>query len=766
MKSPTTKNRRVSLKTVDAAILAPAQSRDATQAIREWQADSTSSGYWAGDMSVNARLCSAVLLLYKEILRHISKRVEIKKPIRMSLERTYSLMVLWSEAWGVGDGSLDEIFAKSRNIRRSSLKILSSIANALLERLKPLVVKDRLERLDELEARLAAMTAEASYLIHDVTDSDSDSSSDGSSDFELDTIDEIVEDLRTDVQCLTELNPLIRNPVFDRSSQKQKEPEVADWIPQKAFCDKIEQRFPRADHSLVMGLGDANWWRFQTCQEQRLKNEHAEQAEQQQLGTAKEDHETVADSKFHDSGLGTSLPTTSSYAETIMTYRGSDGQKTRIPPLTDEAKRGKPFPCVACGKVVRITNNSAWKRHLYSDLQPYLCLETKCGMLAFRNRKEWSTHLALEHYEPDWEPETCPLCFETTGQGQIAITRHLAGHLEEISLSALPTNADEEDDEASSKASLDSSQHHDPGADADSNMHSIIEMRKIGACIRCRRRRIRCTPGLSKPDGECTPCKSSRSICVRRPTDLDNQSPTIKCICGNPDPDDSTIYCPSCTTWQHIDCYYNDYPEQALRESFEHLCMDCNPRPLDISGAQSRQQSKRATKKDDSIDPEQDEAVRCVCGHDEYPGPAPGQSRPSNAAELIADAGGLFIQCDTCKAWQHGACVGIFSDQQAPDEYFCEICRKDLHILGTASNGLRYSHYHLISQIVPPKLDTKSSSKFGEKSPSHKRRRGSTTWTWECCTCGHGAVNFKIEACPDCGQPRCSQCLVKKLSTR
>lgn len=202
------------------------------------------------------------------------------------------------------------------------------------------------------------MTAEASYLIHDVADIGSDSSSDGASDFELDAIDEIIEDLRTDVQCLTELNPLIRNPIFDRSSQKQKELEVVDWAPQKAFCDKIEQRFPRADNSLVLGLGEANWMRFRSCQEQRLKNEHAEQ---QQLGTAKEDHESVAGTKFHDSGLGTSLPTRSSYAETIMTYSGSDGQKTRIPPLTDEAKRGKPFPCVACGKVVRVTNNSAWK---------------------------------------------------------------------------------------------------------------------------------------------------------------------------------------------------------------------------------------------------------------------------------------------------------------------------------------------------------------------------------------------------------------------
>lgn len=303
-------------------------------------------------------------------------------------------------------------------------------------------------------------------------------------------------------------------------------------------------------------------------------------------------------------------------------------------------------------------------------------------MLAFRNRNEWSTHLALEHYEPDWEPETCPLCFDTTGQGQIAITRHLAGHLEEISLSALPTNADEEASEASSEASFLTEVADDP---YDEPNGPLV---RIPVCQRCRRLKIRCTPGRYLKHGQCEPCQYSGSTCVRRGEEPDNGAPTFKCICGNPEPDDNTIYCPSCATWQHIDCYYNDYPEQAMRESFEHLCNDCNPRPLDISGARSRQESKSATKKDDSVDPEEeDAAVRCVCGYDDYPGPAPGQLRPSKAAELIADAGGLFIQCDTCKVWQHGACIGIVSEEQSPEEYFCELCRKDLHKVQTASNG-------------------------------------------------------------------------------
>lgn len=95
-----------------------------------------------------------------------------------------------------------------------------------------------------------------------------------------------------------------------------------------------------------------------------------------------------------------------------------------------------------------------------------------------------------------------------------------------------------------------------------------------------------------------------------------------------------------------------------------------------------------------------DEAVRCVCGYEEYPGPPPpsdqdskfgikdgGHDAPITDAELTDDLAGFFLQCDVCKVWQHGACVGIKNETTAPEEYFCEQCRKDLHKLSTASNG-------------------------------------------------------------------------------
>jgi len=103
---------------------------------------------------------------------------------------------------------------------------------------------------------------------------------------------------------------------------------------------------------------------------------------------------------------------------------------------------------------------------------------------------------------------------------------------------------------------------------------------------------------------------------------------------------------------------------------------------------------------------EEEEVTRCICGELEYPGMhiIPGDSRnrrdPKSGVKDVRDAlssaplpelapedaGGLFIQCDTCKVWQHGGCVGIMDEAMSPEEYFCEQCRADLHIIAVGAN--------------------------------------------------------------------------------
>lgn len=55
---------------------------------------------------------------------------------------------------------------------------------------------------------------------------------------------------------------------------------------------------------------------------------------------------------------------------------------------------------------------------------------------------------------------------------------------------------------------------------------------------------------------------------------------TIKCICNFIEDDENTIYCEKCETWQHIECYYPNNLEDALRADFWHACAECEPRSL------------------------------------------------------------------------------------------------------------------------------------------------------------------------------------------
>ena len=72
---------------------------------------------------------------------------------------------------------------------------------------------------------------------------------------------------------------------------------------------------------------------------------------------------------------------------------------------------------------------------------------------------------------------------------------------------------------------------------------------------------------------------------------------TIKCICDYSDDDGNTIYCETCDTWQHIECFYSGNVEEALRDDFSHSCANCKPRILDRRSATERQRIQREDKR-------------------------------------------------------------------------------------------------------------------------------------------------------------------------
>ncbi|KAJ6185765.1 hypothetical protein N7519_007066 [Penicillium mononematosum] len=121
---------------------------------------------------------------------------------------------------------------------------------------------------------------------------------------------------------------------------------------------------------------------------------------------------------------------------------------------------------------------------------------------------------------------------------------------------------------------------------------------------------------------------------------------------------------------------------------------------------------------EDDLDDEEEEVTRCLCGQQDYPGlPASrrealgrgtiklesGQVPTDPSDPLSEEIGSMFIQCDLCKVWQHGGCVGIMDEATSPDEYFCEECRKDLHQIKDEPDGQRSSTYLPVApEPVPP----------------------------------------------------------------
>ena len=82
-------------------------------------------------------------------------------------------------------------------------------------------------------------------------------------------------------------------------------------------------------------------------------------------------------------------------------------------------------------------------------------------------------------------------------------------------------------------------------------------------------------------------------------SDLLQDNESTKCVCGFDYDDYSSVRCGRCLTWQHTGCYYynNDCSrppnQEELDKIVEHLCIDCDMRPMNCAGALIRQKERR-----------------------------------------------------------------------------------------------------------------------------------------------------------------------------
>ncbi|KAI1641469.1 hypothetical protein F4809DRAFT_636755 [Biscogniauxia mediterranea] len=400
-----------------------------------------------------AHLYQACEDLYSGILTKLSSDYSIDRSVLLSLQRSHSYLVLWADGYGVSDGVLDTSLDKSRRARHSTLRLLSSLL--------PVITLDQQAQLDAKAAAVVHAADKLKYLTQKdaAGDSDSDTSSDTSSVSGAADLDDIAEDLKTDSECLLDLGSRFdEKTVGATATEEAVDPTVLrNWDPSRNFVDRICWRYPQCDNELAERLGKANWARVLEYQKTKDQNTRPLQPEVSTSnprveGSDKASSKKVPSTTFHDSALGSSVPSAppnfSQYAETVVSYHGGQGESVRIPALPEGAKNGIPFDCVGCGRTVTMVNKSVWKRHLFSDLKPYICLDGKCAFnhTPFSTKSEWEDHLTLDHdYTEKSNDFTCPICQEKISSGLVHVKTHLTRHLEEISLTILPTNLDSED---------------------------------------------------------------------------------------------------------------------------------------------------------------------------------------------------------------------------------------------------------------------------------------------------------------------------------
>ena len=307
--------------------------------------------------------------------------------------------------------------------------------------------------------------------------------------------------------------------------------------------------YPEINVTLAERLGEANWNRYQRVSKmlndaEPVENDSVSEDtddEGDELGDLPEFTETTKSSAdpssiFSSAGRQTNTTGTSAsnnafdYAfpvarkrrvakdlksqatyTSVMTNDQGERGWLKIPAMPKAVKLGKTLRCTVCGdKQKDIINQTEWKKHVFTDLQPYICTFQDCGseIDSFATRKAWADHeFSVHRTKKIWicndciarfsekdlyrehaysshgnvlmrnqlealvntaetrvgisEDNLCPFCSENLGTKSRAFAMHVGRHMEEVALAVLPRDSEFEDDQGSAGSSIDSSSLRD-----------------------------------------------------------------------------------------------------------------------------------------------------------------------------------------------------------------------------------------------------------------------------------------------------------------
>ena len=107
---------------------------DATDSILKWQKSliqPATADHVATEPSPVGDLFEACSSFYRDILMALLQMPLLERSVLVSLQRSQSYLVLWADGLGMSEGLLDTSLKKSRRVRATTLRLLTSVSSTL-----------------------------------------------------------------------------------------------------------------------------------------------------------------------------------------------------------------------------------------------------------------------------------------------------------------------------------------------------------------------------------------------------------------------------------------------------------------------------------------------------------------------------------------------------------------------------------------------------------------------------------------------------------
>ncbi|KAF5631550.1 hypothetical protein F52700_6755 [Fusarium sp. NRRL 52700] len=221
-------------------------------------------------------------------------------------------------------------------------------------------------------------------------------------------IDQILAHIDDAIDNLSYLNPALRGPFADDARTDETSPfEPFD-------IQHVRSKHPEIDSAIAERLGKAisvkrQIFKYRQDNKSQRPTEQSPHNHSYSPTVTTQILETLMSQVALENPIPQDDKASESEPELSSETSCSDVGYTRvsqIPELSYEATEGTPFRCVCCQEIIEVSSVLAWKKHVYKDLRPYVCLEEDCSIPQYQyaRRSDWMKHVIEEH----WRLYSCP----------------------------------------------------------------------------------------------------------------------------------------------------------------------------------------------------------------------------------------------------------------------------------------------------------------------------------------------------------------------